>query len=155
MKAFSFPLESIRLLRQQRERAAQQRYGRALAACESAEHKLTAANEELAASYKMLAEELKLSSTISRLTQIRTWCAVLQMRFHECEAAVVETKRTAAEAFNFLCAATRDRETLDRFHDKSRRAWQRLCQQAEQKMLDELAIQRQSSPALLEHSFLN
>jgi flagellar export protein FliJ len=154
MKAFSFPLESIRLLRQQRERAAQQRYARALAVCENAERKLGAANEELAAGYKLLAEELGHSSTINRLTQIRTWCAVLQMRFHECEAAVVEARRAAGEAFNFLCAATRDRETLDRFHEKSRRAWQRLCQQAEQKMLDELAIQRQSSPAL-EHNFLN
>ena len=66
MKAFSFPLESIRLLRQQRERAAQQRYGRALAVCENAQHKLTAANEELAAGYKLLAEELGHASTIWR-----------------------------------------------------------------------------------------
>ena len=154
MRAFSFPLESIRLLRQQRERAAQQRYARALAVCENAERKLNAANEELAAGYKLLGLELGQASTISRLTQIRTWCAVLEMRFHECEAAFTETKRAASEAFNFLCAATRDRETLDRFHEKSRRAWQRICHQAEQKMLDELAVQRQSSPALA-HNYLN
>jgi flagellar export protein FliJ len=154
MKAFSFPLESIRLLRQQRERAAQQRYARALAVCENTERKFNAANEELAAGYKLLGLESGQSSTICRLTQVRTWCAVLEMRFHECEAAFTEAKRSASEAFNFLCAATRDRETLDRFHEKSRRAWQRICQQTEQKMLDELAVQRQGSPAL-EHNFLN
>lgn len=148
MKSFSFPLESIRVLRQQRERSAQSRYARALTVCESAERVLRAANEELTNGYATLADELNHASTIIRLTQIRTWCAVLEIRFHECEAALTEAKNAAAEAFNFLCAATRDRETLDRFHEKSRRAWQRICQQSEQKMLDELAVQRSSSPAL-------
>ncbi len=148
MKTFSFPLESIRVLRQQRERSAQSRYARALTVCESAERFLHTANEELTAGYAMLSEELNHASTIVRLTQIRTWCAVLEIRFHEAEASLNEAKRAAAEAFNFLCAATRDRETLDRFHEKSRRAWQRICQQSEQKILDELAVQRSSSPAL-------
>ncbi len=148
MKSFSFPLESIRVLRQQRERSAQSRYARALTVCENAERVLHEANTALTNGYATLAEELNHASTIVRLTQIRTWCAVLEIRYHECEAALTEAKNAAAEAFNFLCAATRDRETLDRFHEKSRRAWQRICQQSEQKMLDELAVQRSSLPAL-------
>jgi flagellar export protein FliJ len=151
MKTFSFPLESIRLLRQQRERAAQQRYARALMMRDNAERVLKAASQELAGGYSTLTDEMNQSSTILRLTQLRAWCTVLEIRFHECEAALAEATNAATEAFNFLCAATRDREALDRFHEKSRRTWQRICQQAEQKMLDELAIQRQSSPALENH----
>jgi flagellar biosynthesis chaperone FliJ len=75
----------------------------------------------------------------------------LEIRFHECEATLAQARNAATEAFNFMCAARRDREALDRFHEKSRAAWQRLCQQAEQKLLDELAVQRQSAPALEGH----
>lgn len=144
MKAFSFPLESIRLLRQQRERAAQQRYSRALIICDTAERSLKTAHDELATGYAALSDALAHATDIGRLLHLRTWCAVLEARFHECEAALTEARNTAAEAFNFLCAAMRDRETLNRFHEKSKRAWQRLCRLSEQKMLDEIAIQRQS-----------
>jgi flagellar export protein FliJ len=144
MKAFSFPLESIRLLRQQRERAAQQRYSRALVGCDSAERGLKLAHEELTAGYAALSAALNQATDIGRVMHLRTWCVVLETRFHECEAALAEARNAAAEAFNFLCAATRDRETLDRFHEKSKRAWQRLYQLSEQKLLDEIAIQRQS-----------
>ena len=144
MKAFSFPLESIRLLRQQRERAAQQRYSRARMRCDEAERGLKTAHDELTAGYAALSEALNHATDIGRLLHLRTWCVVLAARFHECEAALLAAKNAAAESFDFLCAATRDRETLDRFHEKSKHAWQRLCQLSEQKMLDEIASQRQS-----------
>lgn len=148
MKGFSFPLESIRVLRQQRERSAQSRYARALMVCDGAEQKLQAAAAALAAGYKLVGAEMDQGADMGRVIHLRTWCTVLEMRVHESEAALVEARKLAAEAFNFLCAARRDRETLDRFHDKSRRLWQRSCQQAEQKLLDELAVQRSSSPTL-------
>jgi len=151
MKGFSFPLESIRVLRQQRERAAQQRYARALLQRDDAEHVLKGAEGELVVGYKQLETELQHGAGMGRIVHLRTWCNVLEMRFHECEAALTEARTAASEAFNFMCAARRDRETLDRFHDKSKTTWQRSCQQAEQKMLDELAVQRQSTPAL-EHN---
>jgi flagellar export protein FliJ len=151
MKGFSFPLESIRVLRQQRERMAQQRYSRALLQRDGAEQLLKAAGEELAAGYRQLEEEIERGAGVSRIIHLRNWCSVLEMRLHECEAALEEARSAAAESFNFMCAARRDRETLDRFHDKSHASWQRSCQQAEQKMLDELAVQRQSTHAL-EHN---
>jgi len=148
MKGFSFPLESIRVLRQQRERAAQQRYARALIQREGAEQVLKTAEGQLADGYKLLGEELGRGAGIGRILHLRTWCNVLEMRFHESEAALEQASHATTEAFNFMCAARRDRETLDRFHDKSRNSWQRDCHQAEQKMLDELAVQRQSAPAM-------
>lgn len=154
MKGFSFPLESIRVLRQQRERAAQQRYSRSLTQRDSAEGVLKLAGSELAAGYKLLEQEMAHGAGASRIIHLRTWCNVLEIRLHESEAALEEARKVATECFNLMCAARRDRETLDRFHDKSHATWQRHCQQAEQKMLDELAVQRQSAPAL-EHNRIN
>ena len=151
MKGFSFPLESIRVMRQQRERAAQQRHARALAQRESAEQVVKQAEGELAAGYKQVGEELERGADTSRIIHLRTWCSVLAIRLHECKAALEEASAAATESFNFMCAARRDRETLDRFHDKSKNSWQRACQQAEQKMLDEMAVQRQS-PTAFEHA---
>ena len=151
MKGFSFPLESIRVLRQQRERMAQQRYARALLQRDGAEQSMKTAENELLVGYKQLEAELEHGAGVGRIVHLRTWCNVLEMRFHESEAALEEARTAASESFNLMCAARRDRETLDRFHDKSHATWQRSCQQSEQKMLDELAVQRQSTPAL-EHN---
>jgi flagellar biosynthesis chaperone FliJ len=73
---------------------------------------------------------------------------VLEVRCHESEAALVEARRDAGVAFQALTLAMREREALDRFHEKSRRAWVHESQCAEQKIFDELAVQRQSAPAL-------
>ena len=49
MKAYNFPLESLRTLRKQREQVAQQRYARALVLCDGAARVLQLAEEELKA----------------------------------------------------------------------------------------------------------
>ena len=54
-----------------------------------------------------------------------------------------EARRAANDAFRLMTVAVREREALDHFHDKSRRLWQRAFQAEEQKMFDELAVQRQ------------
>jgi len=148
MKSFSFPLESLRTLRKQRESAAQQRYARALTLCDGAARLLALANGELTAGQEMLAGELVRGTTASRILQLRTWCTVLEIRCHECQAKLTEARRAAAEAFELLTAAAREREALDKFHEKSQRLWQRECQQEEQKVFDELAVQRQGNPAM-------
>lgn len=147
MKAFSFPLESLRTLRKQREQAAQQRYARALLSCDSAAQVLRVADEELNAGHTVLVTELSHGATAARIVSLRTWCKVLEIRRNECVAALDEARRTASEAFQFLTAAAREREALDKFFDKSQRVWQRECLVEEQKMFDELAVQRQSAQA--------
>jgi flagellar biosynthesis chaperone FliJ len=86
---------------------------------------------------------------------LQTWCAVLDIRRNEGQARLEEARRAANEAFQLLTAAARERETLDRFHDKSQRLWQRTFQAEEQKMFDELAVQRQSAPSIFEKPLLN
>ena len=50
------------------------------------------------------------------------------------------------DAWREMMRATRDREALDRYHDKCRRAYDLEAQRDAQKMLDELGIQRALSP---------
>jgi flagellar export protein FliJ len=155
MKAFNFPLESLRTLRQQREHAAQQRYSRALVLCDGAARVLQLADGELNAGRVMLVDELETGATAARIVNLRTWCTVLEIRRNECAAALAEARRNANDAFRLMTAAVRDREALDRFHDKSQRMWQRAFQVEEQKMYDELAVQRQATPVLEKPRLLN
>ena len=77
MKAFNFPLESLRTLRKQREQAAQQRYARALVVCDGAARVLQLAEEELKAGHAMLIGELETGVTAGRIINLKTWCSVL------------------------------------------------------------------------------
>ncbi|HEX4349326.1 MAG TPA: flagellar export protein FliJ [Verrucomicrobiae bacterium] len=155
MKAFNFPLESLRTLRQQRERTAQQVYARALVLCDGAMRVLQLAEEELNTGHAMLGNELKTGATASRLVNLRSWCGILETRRNECLAALAEARRRANDAFRLMTTAAREREALDRFHDKSQRAWQRAFQADEQKMFDEMAVQRQTAPAFENIPLLN
>jgi flagellar export protein FliJ len=154
MKAFNFPLESLRTLRKQREQAAQQRYARALVLCDGAARVLHLAEEELKAGHVLLVGELQTGVTAGRIINLKTWCSVLEIRRNECLAAFAEAKRGANDALRLLTAAAREREALDRFHDKSHAVWQRAFHADEQKMFDELAVQRQAAP-VFELSQLN
>ncbi|MGA2247009.1 MAG: flagellar export protein FliJ [Verrucomicrobiota bacterium] len=155
MKAFGFPLESLRTLRKQREHIAQQRYARALVACDGARRLLQLAEEELQAGHALVAAELKSGVLAARIVNLRTWCTVLEIRRNEGLARLAEARRSSHEAFQLLTAAAREREALDRFHDKSLRLWQRASNAEEQKMFDELAVQRQSMPSIFEQPLLN
>ena len=155
MKAFNFPLESLRTLRKQREQTAQQRYARLLVLCDGAAQVLQLAAEELNAGHTLLRGELKAGATAGRIINLQTWCTVLEIRRNECVAALAEARRNAADAFRLMTAAVREREALDHFHDKSQRVWQRAFHAEEQKMFDELAVQRQSAPTFEKSRLLN
>jgi flagellar export protein FliJ len=154
MKAFNFPLESLRTLRQQRERTAQQRYARALVQCEDAGRGLQLAEAELQAGHTLFRAELATGAAAGRLVQLRTWCTVLEIRRNERAATLAEARRNVDDAFRLMTAAVREREALDRFHDKSHHLWQRAFHAGEQKLFDELAVQRQAV-ATIEKSLLN
>jgi flagellar export protein FliJ len=145
MKAFRFPLESLRVLRQQRESISQQAYARALVLCEGAARVQQMAEDELAASQDILVAELSRGATAGRIINLRTWCAVLEVRRNECQVALAAARREAGEAFLQMTTAARDREALDRFHEKSQRAWQREAQRIEQRTYDEMSVQRQAA----------
>jgi flagellar export protein FliJ len=154
MKRFKFPLEPLRVLRQQRERAAQLLYAKTLAVCKKAEIQLQSADGELEAAWSSLGGELNANATASRLLHLRTWCTVLEIRWHERKAALAEARRVADLAFQEMIAAMRDREALDCFHDKALLAHDREIQREEQKNFDEMAAQSGPARGLLQLSGL-
>jgi flagellar export protein FliJ len=141
MKTFRFPLEPLRVLRRQRERAAQQRYARLLMACSTAAAQLERATEELARGRDLLTRELNEGVTAARMMNLRTWCLALEIHQHERRAAFAEARRISQLALNEMNAARREREGLDRFYDKARRVHAREILREEQKNFDELAVQ--------------
>jgi flagellar export protein FliJ len=141
MKLFKFPLESLRTLRKQKERVAQQHYAHALAACDAAGEQLQRADQALAAAWEQLVIEMSEGAAAAQILGRRTWCATLETRRNEFQAALDEAHRIAGTALQAMLAAVRDREALDRFCARARRAHARAALREEQKNFDELAVQ--------------
>jgi flagellar export protein FliJ len=150
MKLFKFSLESLRTLRKQKERVAQQHYARALAACDAAGAQLQNANRELTGAWESLVRELGGGAAAAKIQGLRAWCAALESRRNGCQVALDEACRAAEAAFREMIGAVRDREALDRFCDKLRRAHERGAQREEQKHFDELAVQMSGANGLLQ-----
>lgn len=146
MKTFHFPLEPLRVLRRQKERAALQRYARSLSVCDSAAAQLEKATTELASARELLARELNTGVSAAKMMNLRTWSMALEIHQHERKAALAEARRISQLAFQEMNVARRDREGLDRFYDKARRVHAQQTFRAEQKDLDELAMLAGSGP---------
>jgi len=142
MKPFRFSLQSIRVLREQRERDAQQRFGKAMRICEEAAFQLQQASDELAAGWDSLCRELAAGVAAMKLLKVRAWCNVLEQRQKDRRARMLVARREMDEAWRDMMLATRDREALDRYHDKLRRKYDGAVQREEQKLLDELGVRR-------------
>jgi flagellar export protein FliJ len=150
MKPFNFPLESIRVLRKQRERAAQQRYAKSLASCRKIEAQLQAATAEWNAGLAHLARELSGGLSAGQLANLRNGCLALEVRWLEIQAAVLEARRVAGLMFQELSVAAREREGLDQFHQRARRSHALQMQRTEQRIFDEMATQAACSDRILQ-----
>jgi flagellar export protein FliJ len=149
MKPFRFTLQSIRVLREQRERDAQQRFAATVRACEEAAYQLQQAGEELAAGWDSLCRELAVGVAAMKLLKDRSWCGVLEQRQKQRHAAMLQAQRDMDAAWRDMMLARRNRETLDRYHDKCRGVYDREAQREEQKALDELGVRRAVTPGIL------
>jgi flagellar export protein FliJ len=150
MKTFRFPLQSLRVLREQKEQAAQKNYAEVLRACEDAAARVKAAGDELSASWTTLSKELTAGVTAMELLRTRAWCNALELRLKE-RTGILEQARLAVDAvWQVMLDATRDREALDRYYKKNRRTHDRKAQAEEQKHMDELAMRMADTPSPLE-----
>jgi flagellar export protein FliJ len=140
MKAFRFPLQPLRVLRERKEQAAQKKYVEALRAVEVAAGELHLASEELAAGWALLCKEMHNGATAVNLVRTRSWCNVLESRQKECAQQLQVAQHALDATMRELMLAKRDREALENYHDKCRRAYDRAAQREEQKRLDELAL---------------
>lgn len=152
MKPFHFPLQPLLTIRQHKEEAARERYAQTLRACEDAAARVQAASVELTACWKTLCDKLGAGVTGDELLRARAWCNVLELRVRERAAALEQARHAVDAVWQELMAATREREGLDRLHDKRQRAYDREVQHEEQKNLDELALQLTQSPVSMRAS---
>lgn len=149
MKPFRFTLQPVRLLRERKEQTAQQNYANKLRAHESATAQLQQANRDLATAWDALCQELTHGSPAATLRRARAWCAALESRQQEHAAHLQQARRELEAASHELLNATRERQALDRLHDKHRDAHQREWLREEQKLLDEMGLRTSPNAELL------
>lgn len=149
MKTFHFSLSALSVLREQEEQAAQKRYADSLRICEEAATRVQKASHELMTCWRDLTGKLAAGVSAVEFLRARAWCNVLELRLKERTAALEQARLKVDAVWQEMLIATRDRESLDRFHDKKRRAYDLEVQRKEQKELDELAIQLASTPGPL------
>ncbi len=147
MKPFRFSLHPLWSLKKQAEHSARERYAGTLRACEEAAARVQSASVELTECWTGLCDKLASGVNSAELLRSRAWCNVLELRVKE-RAAALESARHAVDAvWEALMVVTREREALDRLHDRQRSVYNRSLQAAEQKALDEVALHLINSPA--------
>jgi flagellar export protein FliJ len=107
------------------------------------------ASQELMTCWQELTGKLSAGVSAVEFLRSRAWCNVLELRLKERTAALEQARLKVDAVWHEMLMATRDRESLDRFHNKKRRAYDRDVQRKEQKELDELAIQLAATPGPL------
>jgi flagellar export protein FliJ len=151
MKSFHFSLSALSVLREQHEQAAQKKYAESLRFCEEAAGRVEAASRELMTCWHDLTGKLSAGVSAMEFLRARAWCNVLELRLKERTSALEQARLKVDAIWQEMLIATRDRESLDRFHNKKRRAYNLEVQRKEQKDLDELAIQLAATPGPLQH----
>ena len=149
MKTFHFSLSALSVLREQQEQAAQKKYADSLRICEEAAARVQTASQELMTCWHELTGKLSAGVSAMEFLRARAWCNVLELRLKERTSALEQARLKVDAVWHEMLVATRDRETLDRFHSKKRRAYDRDVQTKEQKELDELAVQLAGKPGPL------
>jgi len=139
MRTFRFRLEAVLTLREQVERAAQQRYGQAVAAAEAAAVQKRSVEAEIAAADEFRAGRLTRGLPATELEQMRGYRQALDQRLAERNRELEDARQRAEEARRVLVAATRQREALERLRDHQRRLYDYEAARADQKVLDEMS----------------
>lgn len=147
MKPFCFSLQALRALKQQAEESARVHYAGTLRACKEAAARVQKASVELTECWTGLCTKLAAGVNNGELLHARAWCNVLELRVKERAAALESARHAVDAAWEKLMVANRERQVLDRLHDRQRSAYNRDLQAAEQKALDEAALQVINSPA--------
>lgn len=149
MKPFRFSLQSVRVIRERKEQVAQQRYAAAIRAQEQAAERLQRAVDELAQQWRDLAHAITRGTDAAELRRAQAWGAALETRQKE-RAQELQQARSALEvATQELTVAARDRQALERLHDKHLLTHNRAAQRAEQKVLDEMGLRASPNGGLL------
>src|SRR5689334_1175534 len=108
MKKFRFSLESLRVLREQKEKLAQQQYAATLRACEDAAVKVQTASAELTTCWNTLSERLAAGLGGTELLRARAWCNVLELQMKDRVRALEQARHALDSVWQGMVAASRD-----------------------------------------------
>ena len=142
MKRFRFPLESVRALREHKEREAQQRYAAAIRASEEAARRLEVLSLELESCWSTLREQLVARTSAQALARGNAYAAVLEERRRQLTAALRTAQERVELTWRSLVAAARDRTMLDRYRQRLLQRHGGAVLREEQKTLDEIGCRR-------------
>ena len=130
-------MEAVRNLKQRLEEEAAQKHAEALVKLNHARALLGQTEENLAAAARDCAG--KTMKSAAGLLQLNQYMSVLEEQKKEREAACREAEKQVALARAHLEKVAREREILDRLHDRKKAEHQFHMARQEQKWLDEMA----------------
>jgi flagellar export protein FliJ len=142
MKRFRFPLESVRTLREHKEREAQQHYAAAIRASEEAARRLQVLTLEMESCWGALREQLVALTSVAALAHGQAYAAVLEERRRHLAAALLTARERVEQAWRSLAGAARDRSALEHYRTRLLLRHRGAAQMEEQKHLDEVGGHR-------------
>ena len=139
MKAFRFRLQSVLSLREEKEQTAQREVARALHGVAVIETALAGVAKELAGLGNDLLGRLQAGMPARALAELGAYREVLSERRARLRRDLAQAQETVRQARVVLLQASQERQALDTYRDKRRRAHDLEAAREEQKTLDELA----------------
>jgi flagellar FliJ protein len=142
MRRFRFSLQSLLTLRQRREQAALESYGRAVSARQEAVETLRSARAEWETVCRVRTSLLLAGAPAGDLARSQAYCQATEQTVARCEEAVLRAQRGVEQAWQKLLEARRAREVVDKYGQRQRESYNRALQREEQKTIDEMAQRR-------------
>jgi flagellar export protein FliJ len=138
MKAFRFPLQAVRTLRERQEQQALHAYAEALRQQQSADHALRRANDELHQACDQWQQTLNSRAAVEQIEQIRCFCAFASGQKTACLDRLEAARTQARRAWEHLVVCRRQRSAVDRYYEKLHAEFVRRVEEIEQKESDEM-----------------
>ena len=142
MKRFRFTLQALHTLRQRQENVALEHYGAALLHRQDALRLLQRAENDLAQTWLDLQQHLQAGCDAALALQARSLCAAVEERRTRAHQDLGQAELDVQRTFAAMIEARRQREIVDKLHDRQLRAHEHAAAVTEHKLLDELALRR-------------
>jgi flagellar export protein FliJ len=142
VKPFRFRAQAAIDLRQREYDEARRVLARASLDLRAAQEVASEAGERLSGARIRFGREMADRLDPSRAEWYRFWIVRLEHEQAVCAGAVVAREREVAQATTACLSAHQRLESLERFRDKARQAWERAAVAEEQKQIDTLATLR-------------
>lgn len=148
MKPFRYKLQAVEMLRERREHDALERYALALAQRAQAVLRLDAAEHDLSAIRFELQEQVTGGCQAHVINRLQLQSETAQESRARCELGLQNAEVLVNQRLAEMLNARREREAVEKHHEKSRQEHSRAAQREDQKWLDDLKPQRALQSAM-------